>query len=68
MTIWRLVRFEHHDAATNMALDEAVSNGIGRSTSPPTIRFYGWKPSAVSIGRFQSLEDEVDLARCSELG
>jgi len=66
--IWRLVRFEYHDAAMNMALDEAVSNGIERSTSPPTIRFYGWKPSAVSIGRFQSLEDEVDLAGCKELG
>ncbi|MDD1743728.1 MAG: lipoate--protein ligase family protein [Methanomassiliicoccales archaeon] len=66
--IWRLVRFEYHDAATNMALDEAVSNGIVSSTSPPTIRFYGWTPSAVSIGRFQSLGDEVDLQRCRELG
>jgi lipoate-protein ligase A len=66
--IWRLVRFEYHNAAMNMALDEAVSNGIERSTSPPTVRFYGWKPSAVSIGRFQCLEDEVDLVRCKELG
>jgi len=66
--IWRLVRFEYQNAAMNMALDEAVSNGIERSTSPPTIRFYGWKPSAVSIGRFQSLKDEVDLAGCKELG
>jgi lipoate-protein ligase A len=65
---WRLIRFEHQDAAMNMALDEAVCNGIEQSTSPPTIRFYGWKPSAVSIGRFQSLMDEVDTAGCSELG
>jgi len=65
---WRLVRFEYNNAAMNMALDEAVSKGIERSTSPPTIRFYGWRPSAVSIGRFQSLEDEVDLACCKELG
>jgi lipoate-protein ligase A len=66
--IWRLIRFEHNNAALNMALDEAASNGIEQSTSPPTIRFYGWKPSAVSIGRFQSMEDEVDLERCGELG
>jgi lipoate---protein ligase len=66
--IWRLIGFEYHDAAMNMAFDEAVSNGIMRSTSPPTIRFYGWKPSAVSIGRFQSLVDEVDTAGCKELG
>ena len=52
----------------NMALDEAVCNGVRDSTSSPTIRFYGWKPSAVSIGRFQSLQDEVDLKRCDELG
>jgi lipoate-protein ligase A len=66
--IWRLIRFEYRDAAMNMALDEAISNGIERSTSPPTIRFYGWKPSAVSIGRFQSLVDEVDIAECNDLG
>lgn len=66
--IWRSVGFEYHDAAMNMALDEAVSNGIRNLTSPPTIRFYGWRPSAVSIGRFQSLHDEVDLKRCEELG
>jgi lipoate-protein ligase A len=52
----------------NMALDEAVSNGITGSTSPPTVRFYGWRPSAVSIGRFQSLSDEVNVDRCRELG
>ncbi len=66
--IWRLIRFEYRDAAMNMALDEAVSNGIRNLTSPPTIRFYGWRPSAVSIGRFQSFHDEVDLRRCKELG
>jgi lipoate-protein ligase A len=63
-----MMRFEYRDAALNMALDEAVSNGILNSSSPPTIRFYGWRPSAVSIGRFQSLRDEVDLERCIELG
>jgi len=52
----------------NMALDEAVSNGIRNFTSPPTIRFYGWRPSAVSIGRFQRLQDEVDVKHCKELG
>jgi lipoate-protein ligase A len=66
--IWRMIDFEYHDAAMNMALDEAVSNGILNSSSPPTIRFYGWRPSAVSIGRFQSLSDEVDLDTCRELG
>lgn len=34
----------------------------------PTIRFYQWQPSAVSIGYFQSLTDEVALDRCHEAG
>jgi lipoate-protein ligase A len=51
-----------------MALDEAVAEGIGSSTSPPTIRFYGWEPSAVSIGCFQSLRDEVDVEECRRQG
>lgn len=56
---WRVVPLETHDAYTNMAIDEAVAE---RGT--PTIRFYRWRPSAVSIGYFQSLHDEVDLEAC----
>jgi lipoate-protein ligase A len=51
----------------NMAIDEAVSASVQAGGSP-TIRFYGWKPDAVSIGYFQSLEKEVDSKRCKELG
>jgi len=28
----------------NMALDEAISEGIMDGSSPPTIRFYTWEP------------------------
>jgi len=65
---WRVVELETHDAFFNMALDEAVSEGIMNGSSPPTIRFYTWKPSAVSIGYFQSMKDEVNLETCRELG
>ncbi len=64
---WRIIPFSENDAFTNMAIDEAVSESVAAG-GPPTIRFYGWKPSAVSIGYFQSLEKEVDTAVCSELG
>jgi lipoate-protein ligase A len=47
-----------------MALDQSIMEGVGRGESPPTIRFYRWRPSAVSIGYFQSLEEEVDLGEC----
>ena len=65
---WRVIEFEHWTAAMNMAIDEAISIGLGKGTSPPTIRFYGWRPSAVSLGRFQSAEDELDLEACASKG
>jgi lipoate-protein ligase A len=65
---WRVIEFEHWTAAMNMAIDEAISIGLGKETSPPTIRFYGWRPSAVSLGRFQSAEDELDLEACASKG
>lgn len=65
---WRIVELETHDAYFNMALDEAVSEGIMNGSSPPTIRFYTWDPGAVSIGYFQSMRDEVNLDACRELG
>ncbi len=65
---WRVVGLEVHDGFMNMAIDEAVSEGVSKGISPPTIRFYRWKPNAVSIGCFQSLVDEVDVEKCEELG
>ena len=40
-----------------MALDEALL----RLSDEPVFRTYSWDPSAVSIGYFQSIEEEVDL-------
>lgn len=51
-----------------MALDEACLEGISSGNSPPTIRFYRWQPSAVSIGYFQSLDAEVNLEECGKRG
>lgn len=65
---WRLLPFGKHRAAMNMAIDEAISEAVARGAAPPTIRFYAWEPSAVSIGRFQRLQDEVDLEECARQG
>ena len=51
-----------------MAADEVISNKIAENQALPTIRFYTWKPGAVSIGHFQSMLDEVDVEKCKELG
>jgi lipoate-protein ligase A len=43
-----------HDAATNMAIDQVLLWG---ALERPTVRVYGWWPAAVSLGRFQSVQD-----------
>ncbi len=65
---WRVIGLKENDAFTNMAIDEAVCEAVGAGKSLATIRFYKWKPSAVSIGYFQSMNDEVDVEKCSKLG
>jgi len=65
---WRVLALETGDAYTNMAVDEAVSERVSDGKAPPTIRFYRWRPSAVSVGYFQSLRDEVDLEACERDG
>jgi lipoate-protein ligase A len=52
----------------NMGLDEACAHALAQGKVPPTIRFYRWKPSAVSIGYFQSLAQEVDVKECAKQG
>jgi lipoate-protein ligase A len=65
---WRLLETGHLTASINMAIDRAVLVTNSKGKTPPTVRFYGWKPSAISIGYFQSLLDEVDLTVCNDLG
>ncbi len=64
---WRVIRLDTYNAAMNMGIDEAVMESVKEDTAPATIRFYKWLPSAVSIGRFQSMNDEVNVKRCEEL-
>ena len=59
--IWRLLVTEPLDGATNMALDEALLRGRVRGASGPTVRFYGWRPAAVSLGYAQPLDETVEV-------
>ena len=68
MSVWRLLKLETHNAFMNMAIDEAVLRASIENLVPNTLRFYRWKPSAVSIGRFQNIEDEVQLDNCRRRG
>lgn len=65
---FRLLKTGFSSAAKNMAIDEAVLSHIAEGSAPPTLRLYGWSPTAISIGYFQSLEEEVDLEACKKYG
>ncbi len=63
---WRLIDTSHNDGATNMAIDEAILRGVADGSSPPTLRFFGWRLACLSLGQAQSASD-VDFATCQAL-
>lgn len=54
METWRLITTWGADPAFNMGLDEAL---LESNDSPPTLRFYSWKPDTLSLGYFQKFAD-----------
>jgi lipoate-protein ligase A len=65
---WRLIDSGPARGSFNMALDEAIHLRAREGKSPPTIRFYAWKPAAISLGYAQSWEGEFDEAACRARG
>lgn len=65
---WRLLGYQKRNAFENMAIDEAVLRETIKNKKPPTLRFYGWKPAAVSIGYFQEIKNEVNVDPCCRSG
>lgn len=51
-----------------MSIDEAVLIAKSKNHIPNTLRFFTWKPPAVTIGFFQSLKKEVDVVKAKALG
>ena len=51
-----------------MAIDEAIFRETVKNKRPPTLRFYGWRRPAVSIGYFQELKNEINFDRCRSSG
>jgi len=68
MEIWRLLLTGPSDGPTNMAVDEAIMEAVGQGVVPPTLRFYGWQPPCLSLGRFQPVDGTVNLDACRARG
>ncbi len=68
MTAFRLLVTEPSDGAANMALDEALLVSRLRKAGPPTIRFFAWRPPAISLGYGQPVGGAIDLAEAARMG
>lgn len=61
MDKWRLLPLIETNASKQMAIDEAILTARAKNLVPNTLRFFTWKPRAVSLGYFQSVEQEINL-------
>jgi len=59
---WRLIVDAAQDGASNMATDEAMLDAYDgdRRHAPPTLRLYGWRPAALSLGRNEASASAYD--------
>jgi lipoate-protein ligase A len=68
---WRLLTHDGVEAASGLALDEAMLAGYARDAEadrPPTLRLYTYRSHCALVGRYQHLEAEVDLEACRRTG
>ncbi len=68
MQTWNLIDTGFNTGAYNMAFDEDLLTRAQARESVPVLRLYGWSPAAVSLGRFQKIEEAVNVTACKELG
>lgn len=65
----RLLKTGHRNGYWNMALDEVLMKSVSNNAvDTPTLRLYGWFPTAISIGYFQSMDKEIDVEKCKNTG
>jgi lipoate-protein ligase A len=57
---WQLIHEPAQAPSLHMALDDVLTDEVAAGRRAPTLRVLEWAASAVVIGRFQSLRNEVD--------
>lgn len=65
---WRLIlEPQPRPGSLNLAVDEAILRTVAEGKAPPTLRLYGWAPSALTLGRGQPYAD-ADPAALARAG
>jgi lipoate---protein ligase len=65
---WEWIPAVPEAPAMNVALDEVLTRAVGRGDRGPTLRFWGWASDAIILGRFQSVQNEVQVEQAREHG
>jgi lipoate-protein ligase A len=63
---WRFINTGSRDAASNMAIDEAMLLLHEAGSAPATLRVYSWDTPTLSLGYAQKTSREVDVAVCRQ--
>lgn len=58
---WQLVHTSPQSPQQHMALDQVLLEEVAAGRRAPTLRIWEWASSAVVIGIFQSVKNEVDI-------
>ncbi|MEO6310411.1 MAG: biotin/lipoate A/B protein ligase family protein [Leifsonia sp.] len=65
---WEIVHAPAVSPRMHLALDEVLAAEVGAGRRKPTLRIWEWNESAVVIGSFQSLKNEVDPDGAAKYG
>ncbi|GAA3879228.1 biotin/lipoate A/B protein ligase family protein [Leifsonia kafniensis] len=65
---WEIVHAPAVSPRMHLALDEVLAAEVGEGRRKPTLRIWEWNESAVVIGSFQSLKNEVDPEGAAKYG
>lgn len=66
MKKWRVIVSGAMEPEENMGIDYVLWQSTSWCESPPTLRFYQWSPSAVSLGYNQSPHNVINTDFCKE--
>lgn len=71
MDSWRYLTAEGVHADEGLAVDEAIMWRYGRgeeASSSATLRLYSYRPHCALVGRYQAIEEEVNVEFCRQHG
>ncbi len=68
MNTWHFIDSGANIGAYNMAVDEELLARTQAGERVPVLRLYTWNPPAVSLGRFQKIEEAVNVDVCKKHG